>query len=62
MHCDSFAPVALPQPCPIPQVGWKHENAVAELEAKRKVKSAKYYELKKKLVALKAKASASVTA
>ena len=42
------------------QVGWKHENAVAELEAKRKVKSAKYYELKKKLVALKAKAEASV--
>lgn len=40
------------------QVGWKHGDAVAELEAKRKVKSAAYYEAKKKLTALRAKAEA----
>lgn len=40
------------------QVGWKHSDAVAELEAKRKVKSAAYYEAKKKLTALRAKAEA----
>ena len=41
-------------------VGWKHQEAVAELEAKRKVKAAKYYEAKKKLLALRAKAAATV--
>lgn len=42
------------------QVGWKHGEAVAELEAKRKVKSAAYYEAKKKLRALRTKAEAQV--
>lgn len=44
------------------QVGWKHSEAVAELEAKRKVKSAAYYEAKKKLRAIRAKAEAEVAA
>jgi large subunit ribosomal protein L13Ae len=44
------------------QVGWKHEAAVAELEEKRKAVSAKYYEQKKKLAALRARAEASVPA
>ena len=43
-------------------VGWKHKAAVAELEAKRKAKAAKFYETKKKLLALRAKAAASVSA
>lgn len=42
------------------QVGWKHGEAVAELEAKRKVKSAAYHEAKKKLRALRSKAEAQV--
>lgn len=42
------------------QVGWKHEGAVAMLEERRKVKSAKFYESKMKMYALKAKAAASV--
>jgi large subunit ribosomal protein L13Ae len=37
-------------------VGWKHGEAVAELEAKRKVKAAAYHEAKKKLRALRSKA------
>ena len=41
-------------------IGWKHREAVEALEAKRKVKSAAYYEAKKKLRALRAKAEASV--
>lgn len=40
-------------------VGWKHQEAVAELEAKRKAKAAKFYETKKKLLVLRAKAAAS---
>ena len=39
-------------------IGWKHREAVEALEAKRKVKSAAYYEAKKKLRALRAKAEA----
>lgn len=39
-------------------VGWKHQDAVAILEERRKVKAAAYYEQKKKLVALRAKAYA----
>ena len=45
-----------------PQVGWKHQDAVAELEEKRKVKSSAYYQAKKKLIALKAKAAAEAEA
>ena len=45
-----------------PQVGWKHAETVKELEAKRKAKSAKFYEVKKKRVALRAKAVAKVEA
>jgi len=41
-------------------VGWKHKEAVEALEAKRKVKSAAYYEAKKKLRSLRAKAEAQV--
>ena len=42
-------------------VGWKHRDAVAELEEKRKAKAAKFYEAKKAAAALRAKA-ASATA
>ena len=42
------------------QVGWKHEKAVAMLEDKRKVKAQKYYEQKKKLIALRNKAEQQV--
>ncbi len=38
------------------QVGWKHQEAVKELEEKRKVKSQAYYQAKKKLTALRQKA------
>lgn len=41
-------------------VGWRHQETVAELEAKRKVKAGAYYEAKKKLRALRAKAEAQV--
>jgi hypothetical protein len=44
----------------VAQVGWKHQDAVAELEAKRKAKASKFYEAKKKSLALRAKAAASV--
>lgn len=44
------------------QVGWKHEKAVAELEEKRKLKSAEYFKTKKKLAAIRARAEASVPA
>jgi hypothetical protein len=47
---------------PRPQVGWKHGEAVAELEEKRKVKAAKFYEAKKKALAIRAKAVAQVGA
>jgi hypothetical protein len=43
-----------------PQVGWKHKDAVAELEAKRKAKAAAFYEAKKKAAGLRAKAVASL--
>ena len=42
------------------QVGWTHGATVAELEAKRKAKSAKFFQVKKKLVALRVKAVAKV--
>ncbi len=41
-------------------VGWKHQDTLKELEAKRKVKSAKFYEAKKKLAQLRAKAASMV--
>ena len=44
------------------QVGWKHNDTVAELEAKRKAKSAAYHEAKKKLAALRRKAEAEIGA
>jgi large subunit ribosomal protein L13Ae len=44
----------------IAQVGWKHQEAVAELEAKRKTKATAFYQAKKKSLALKAKAAAQV--
>ena len=37
-------------------MGWKHQEAVAGLEEARKVKSAVFYQEKKKLVLLKSKA------
>ena len=40
-------------------VGWKHRDAVAELEEKRKAKAAKFYEAKKAAAALRAKAAAT---
>ncbi|GIL84496.1 hypothetical protein Vretifemale_13162, partial [Volvox reticuliferus] len=43
-------------------VGWKHQAAVAELEEKRKAKAKAFYVAKKKLIALRAKASAQVKA
>lgn len=42
------------------QVGWKHQETIKELEAKRKVKSTKFYEAKKRIAALRAKAVAQV--
>lgn len=47
---------------PPTQVGWKHGEAVAELEEKRKAKAAKFYEAKKKALALRAKAVAQTSA
>eukprot|EP00882_Tetradesmus_deserticola_P016961 GHRQ01018146.1.p2 GENE.GHRQ01018146.1~~GHRQ01018146.1.p2 ORF type:complete len:101 (-),score=53.95 GHRQ01018146.1:215-517(-) len=41
-------------------VGWKHQDAVAELEAKRKTKATAFYVAKKKSLALKAKAAAQL--
>jgi len=38
------------------QVGWKHQEAVAMLEQKRKVSSAAFYQEKKKLTQLRVKA------
>ncbi|KAL6745975.1 ribosomal protein L13a component of cytosolic 80S ribosome and 60S large subunit [Haematococcus lacustris] len=43
-------------------VGWRHQDTIKDLEAKRKVKSAKFYEAKKRLSALRAKAVAQVEA
>ncbi len=40
------------------QVGWKHQDAVKELEVARKERAAGYYAQKKKLNTLRAKASA----
>ncbi len=45
---------------PFLQVGWKHGDAVSDLEAARKVKSAEYFAEKKKQLALRAKAAAKV--
>lgn len=45
-----------------PQVGWKHNDAVAELEATRKASAQKFYEAKKKALAVRAKAVAQVGA
>lgn len=42
------------------QVGWKHQEAVKELEEVRKVRSHDYYVAKRKLKALKTKAIATV--
>ena len=42
------------------QVGWKHQEAVAQLEEQRKVKSNAYYQAKKKLNALRRKAAQQV--
>ena len=42
------------------QVGWKHQEAVKELEEVRKVRSKDYYAAKKKLQSLKTKAIATV--
>lgn len=41
-------------------IGWKHQDTVKELEARRKVKAAAYYAAKKKINALRAKAEASI--
>ncbi len=49
-----------PLSAPRLQVGWRHQETVAELEAKRKAKSAAFYEAKKKLRALRAKAESQV--
>lgn len=42
------------------QVGWKHQEAVKDLEAVRKARSSDYYAAKRKLKSLKAKATATV--
>jgi len=42
------------------QVGWKHQEAVKTLEEARKVRSSAYYQAKKKLNALRAKAVSQV--
>ena len=42
------------------QVGWKHKDAVAQLEEKRKERSAAFYQEKKQRIALRAKAAAQV--
>lgn len=44
------------------QVGWRHSETIKELENKRKAKSLKFYEAKKRLHALRAKAVAQVEA
>eukprot|EP00877_Chromochloris_zofingiensis_P001191 jgi/Chrzof1/11072/Cz05g22130.t1 len=41
-------------------VGWKHKEALSELEAARKQKATAFYEAKKKQLALRAKAVAKV--
>lgn len=38
------------------QVGWKHQEAVKELEEARKVRSSEYYAAKRKLRALREQA------
>lgn len=42
------------------RVGWKHKATVEKLEAQRKVKSAAFYAAKKKAIAARAKAAASL--
>jgi hypothetical protein len=43
-------------------VGWKHQNTLKELEAKRKVKSTVFFEAKRRQIALRSKAVAQVEA
>lgn len=42
------------------EVGWKYQNVISTLEAKRKVKSNKYHEKKKEMERLKVKARENV--
>ena len=42
------------------QVGWKHNDLIAKLEAKRKERSAATYKVKKSLVGLRRQAESSV--
>jgi len=42
------------------EIGWKYQNVISTLEAKRKVKSKSYYETKKTMEVLKAKAKLNV--
>jgi len=42
------------------QVGWKHQDLLVKLEAKRKVASAAYYQTKKQLLKLKTQATKNV--
>jgi len=44
------------------QVGWTHNDLITRLEAKRKVRSAAAYALKKRVVGLRAKAAATIDA
>lgn len=44
------------------QVGWKHQEALEKLEESRKKKSQVFYETKKKLTLIRAKAVAKVEA
>lgn len=43
-------------------MGWKHQNTLKELEAKRKVKSTVFFEAKRRQIALRSKAVAQVEA
>ena len=46
--------------CGLLQVGWKHQEAVAQLEEQRKTRAGAYFREKKRLRALRAKAVAQV--
>lgn len=56
--CGLTALCSVPAPRCVVQVGWKHKDAVAYLEEKRKAKSQKFYLAKKKLVLLRKQAAA----
>ena len=43
------------------QVGWKHDDLVKRLEAKRKTKAESYYKTKKELASLKKQAIANAS-